>query len=175
MDIISIILLASYCAMFILLLTIPLRRRAIMLRAGRRIFAIPTKKRTFFKGAAIILLCVALVFVIKTRYFSVFVDIAFCGTAILGVEFVARLFSVATLCGAWQNAVLLDTEVVLYDDIIVFPVLQLPPEEQKNYPANLLVAETKSRGTVNLIFPSAEVCQKVLEVIFTERPELKPE
>ena len=43
MDIISIILLASYCAMFILLLTIPLRRRALMLRAGRRIFAIPTK------------------------------------------------------------------------------------------------------------------------------------
>ena len=175
MDLVFAILMISYCAVLILLLSIPLRRRAIMLRAGSRIFEIKHRKSAFFKTLFIVFLCAVLIFVIQSRYFSIFVDIAFCGTAVLGVEFAARQFSLMSLCGAWQNAVIVDTEVVLYDDIVVFPVLQLPPSEQKNYSPNVLVVETKSRGTVNLIFSSEEICKKVLDVIFTERPELKPQ
>ena len=38
----------------------------------------------------------------------------------------------------------------------------------------MLVIETKSRGTVQLIFKDENLLNKVLEVVFTERPDLKP-
>ena len=174
MDITFILLLISYCASLVILLSIPLRRRAVLLRAGRRIVEIKAKKRAFFKTLFIVLLCWLIIFVVKIRYFSVFVEIAFCGTAILGIEFAARQFSLMTLNGAWQNALIVDSEAVLYDDIAVFPVLQLPASEQKNYPKNVLVIETKSRGTVQLIFKDENLLNKVLDVVFTERPDLKP-
>lgn len=175
MDIISILAVGSYCAAIILLLTIPLRRRAVMLRAGDRIFAIPFRKRAFFKAAFIVFLGALIIYVTLSRMFSLFVDIAFCGTALLGIEFAARQFALMAMGGAWQNAVIVDTETLLYDEIEVFPILQLPPEEQKNYSPNVLIAQTKSRGAVQLIFPNAEICRKVLEVIFTQCPDLKPQ
>ena len=49
MDITFILLLISYCASLVILLSIPLRRRAVLLRAGRRIVEIKAKKRAFFK------------------------------------------------------------------------------------------------------------------------------
>ena len=175
MDIVFILTAATYALFMILLLSIPLRRRAVALRSGDRIFAIPAKKRTFVKAAFIVFLCALIVYVTQSRMFSIFVDIAFCGTAVLGVEFAARQFALMTMGGAWQNAVIVDTETLLYDEIEVFPVLQLPPDEQKNYSANVLIAQTKKRGSVQLIFPDKETCRKVLEVIFTQRPELKPQ
>ena len=175
MDLVFIFIAVSYALSLALLLSIPLRRRAVALRAGDRIFAIPAKKMTFVKTAFIVFLCALIIYVTSSRLFSVFVDAAFCGTAVLGIEFSARQFALMTMGGAWQNAVIVDTETLLYDEIEVFPVLQLPPDEQKNYSANVLIAQTKKRGSVQLIFPDKETCRKVLEVIFTQRPELKPQ
>lgn len=174
MDLVFILIAVSYAFSLVLLLSIPLRRRAVALRAGDRIFAIPAKKRTFAKTVFIVFLCALIIYVTASRLFSIYVDIALCGTAILGVEFASRQFALMTMGGAWQNAVIVETESLLYDEIEVFPVLQLPPEEQKNYSPNVLLVQTKKRGTVQLIFPDTETCRKVLEVIFSQRPELKP-
>jgi hypothetical protein len=175
MDIVFILLLISYCASLVILLSIPLRRRAVALRAGSRLYPIAAKKSGFVKGLFIVFLCAAIIFFVQTRYFSVFVNIAFCGTAVLGIEFAARLFTLLGLSGAWQNAVICGTDIVLYDEIVIFPVLQLPPEEQASYPKNVLTVETKNRGQVNLFFPDEASCKKTLEVIFAQRPELKPD
>lgn len=175
MDIVFILLLISYCASLIILLSIPLRRRAITLRAGSRLYPIAAKKSGFVKGLFIVFLCAAIIFFVQTRYFSVFVNIAFCGTAVLGIEFATRLFTLLGLSGAWQNAVICGSDLVLYDEIEIFPILQLPPEEQASYPKNVLTVQTKNRGQINLFFSDEAACKKTLEVIFAQRPELKPE
>lgn len=169
----SLIISASYCAVLVLLFTIPFRRRAVVLRAGKVVWSFGKKKDLLVKGIFICILCALMIYVISIRRFSVFVQIAFCGTAILGVELAVRELSLYGLNGVFVNGIIYGTDFVDFDDIATFPVLQLPENEQEHYPKNVLVIATRSRGKVELIFESEEKCRQVTEAIFKQRPDLK--
>ena len=58
---------------------------------------------------------------------------------------------------------IVNSTFVEYSDIVTFPVLDLPKEEQENYPKNVLVVATESKGKVDLIFSSDKECALVIE------------
>jgi len=167
------ITLVSYCAFLILLFSIPVRRRAAFLRAGSSIYSLKNKKSVLIKSILILLLCGLLVFVDYLRVFSVFVDIAICGTAILGAELTVRELCLYKMNGIYQNCIILGSDFVVYDDIMGLPVLQLPEEEQKKYQKNILYLVTKSKGNQQLIFDSDDDCKKAMEIILKDKPELR--
>ena len=65
--------------------------------------------------------------------------------------------------GVYQNGLIAPSAVVFYEDIIGFPVLELPPEEQENYSKNTLVLVTKKSSHLEIFFSSEKECREVLE------------
>jgi len=67
--------------------------------------------------------------------------------------------------GIYENCVITNGVTVFYSDIVTFPILNFPEEEQEKYDHANLVAATKSKGNINLVFSSEEECKKATELI----------
>lgn len=65
--------------------------------------------------------------------------------------------------GVYQKGIIAPSTIVFYEDILGFPVFELPPEEQENYPKNTLILVTKKASRQEIIFSSEKECREVLE------------
>lgn len=65
--------------------------------------------------------------------------------------------------GVYQKGLIAPSAVFFYEDILGFPVFELPPEEQAHYAKNTLIVVTKKASRQEIIFSSDEECRAVVE------------
>lgn len=143
--------------------TIPFRRIKILGKAGKLKLKIKNKPKLLF--ISIYVFCAALPFVIVFRNFSILYNIMFCLISVLGMEMTVRDSCTQGAYGVYENAVIANGICVFYDDIVCFPILEFPPEEQEKYDHANLVIATKTKGNVNVIFSSEEECSQATDII----------
>src|SRR5574344_1006483 len=78
-----------------------------------------------------------------------------------------------SLNGIYQNGVICNSEVVYYSDIMSFPVLQLPKNEQANYDSSFLVVSIGRKDNINLCYKDEDECKSVLDAMLSICPSLQ--
>ncbi|MCQ2596238.1 MAG: hypothetical protein MJ181_00185 [Treponema sp.] len=139
------------------------RSKKIMSRAGKLILPVKNRSKIFFMGNY--LWALFLPFILLIRDFRPAYEIIFCLVSVAGAEMNTRDFITKGQYGIYENCVIANGVTVFFDDIVTFPILNLPEEEQEKYDHSNLVVATKSRGNENLIFSSPEECKKATELI----------
>lgn len=157
------LLIATYILLAAELASIPFRAKKIMSRAGEKKLSVRNRVKLTF--VIIYVLCFALPLVLLFREFSVLYNIAFCLVSVLGAEVTTRDACVTGKYGVYENCVIAGGMCVFYDDIVVFPVLELPEEEQKDFDGANLVISTKSKGNVDMPFANETECKAAIKVI----------
>ena len=89
----------------------------------------------------------------------------FCIVAVLACEMISKDFIMAGKYGVYENCIAVNGVTIFYDDIVTFPILNLPEDEQEKYDHANLVVSTKSKGNENLIFNDTDECTKATELI----------
>lgn len=139
------------------------RSKKIMSKAGKLLLPVKNKSKYFFLGNY--LWTLLLPFVLLIRDFRPAYEIIFCLVSVIGAEMNSRDFITKGQYGVYENCVMANGVTVFFDDIVTFPILNLPEEEQEKYDHSNLVVATKSRGNENLVFSSPEECEKATELI----------
>ena len=65
--------------------------------------------------------------------------------------------------GVYRNGFIVPSAIIFYEDILSFPVFELPVEEQKQYAKNTLIVVTKKRGQQEIVFSTDEECEAVVQ------------
>ena len=156
-------LIATYIALLAELVSITFRAKKIMARAGEKKLSVKNRVKITF--VIIYAVCFALPVILVFREFSVLYNIAFCLVSVLGAEVITRDACVTGKYGVYENCVIAGGLYVFYDDIVVFPVLELPEEEQADFDGANLVISKKSKGNIDMPFSSVEECKAAVKVI----------
>ena len=171
MNIRIIMIIASYVIFCGILLSIPFRKKIELKKAGKNIYKISGPSFVYYIG--IYLISIAVISVLWVRTFGDLMNFILCGCGILACELVTRSFSLNKAYGLYENGIIYDGVFISYDDILGFPVLILPEEEQKNYDSKTLVIMTKTKGQKSFTFVSDEIYSAVINKIFEIQPSLK--
>lgn len=84
------------------------------------------------------------------------------GCCILSVYIMSKDGFTQKHYGVYENGLIAPNHIIFFDDIIAFPVFELPPEEQEHYAKNTLVIVTESKGKIEIVFPTEEQCSLVV-------------
>lgn len=171
MNIRLIMIIVSYVLFAAILISIPFRKKFSLKKAGKLNYKITGPSSIYFAGIYIISL--AVISIMWIRNFGDIMNFILCGCGILACELVTRSFSLKNVYGLYENGLIYDGVYISYDDIIAFPVLILPEEEQKNYDSRTLVLITKSKGQKSFTLISEEEYATVIGKIFEIKPSLK--
>lgn len=139
------------------------RSKKIMSQAGKLLLPVKNRSKIFFMGNY--LWALFLPFILLIRDFRPAYEIIFCLVSVAGAEMNTRDFITKGQYGVYENCVIANGVTVFFDDIVTFPILNLPEEEQEKYDHANLVVATKSRGNENLVFSSPEECARATEII----------
>lgn len=159
----TLILIGTYVIIAGVLASMPARTKKTMAEAGELKLAVKNKVKISFIAifAAAILLPLVVIF----RDYSLLYNIMFCLISVMGSVITARDACLMGHYGVYVNCVIAGGICVRYDDIVTFPVLNLPLEEQENYDHANLVIATKSKGNLNMVFASEEECKKATDLV----------
>ncbi|MCQ2591749.1 MAG: hypothetical protein MJ188_03105 [Treponema sp.] len=92
-----------------------------------------------------------------------FMSVIFAAIAVLAVYIITRDGGNYKYFGVYEKGIIAPSALIFYEDIMTFPVFELPLDEQAHYPKNTLVVVTKTKGKQEIVFDSEEQCQKVVE------------
>lgn len=163
MDIRLIIGIISYLLVFASIISIPIKRKSIDNISGKLILGFPKNKpvMTIIVDIVSLILITSVNLILKN--YSLLIIIILCGCGVLGAWIVAGDAAMGPKYGLYENGIIAAGKFISYDDIITFPILNLPIEEQKNHPDNVLSIATRKYGLIDIVFSSEEVCNQVIK------------
>jgi|SRR5574344_1012298 hypothetical protein len=167
----SYICIISYIIMFGSFLFFPIYKKQILAKMGNCIHK-KTKKKSPL-SLIIYVLCFVIVLLELFRKLSLSMNLMISGCAILGVFIITKEIVLYSLNGIYQNGVICNSEVVYYSDIMSFPVLQLPKNEQANYDSSFLVVSIGRKDNINLCYKDEDECKSVLDAMLSICPSLQ--
>lgn len=171
MNINTIFAIISYILIAVVLLYFPLYKKNILVKLGK--CHVDKKKKKSILSVFIYVLCFVMVLIELFRDLGLTLNFLISGCAVLGVYIITKEIVLYSINGIYEKGLVCNSEVVLYDDIMSFPVLQLPKDEQKNYDPSFLVISIGRKDNINLSYESEEECKIVLDQILTICPSLK--
>ena len=125
----------------------------ILKYCGKEIFSTYHPKRKYklsvFCGKIVLILAIA---VTHFTNFSLFIRIVLNCCYILADYIITREYFFTKDSGIYENGIIQRSVFIKIDDIVTFPVLNIPKEEQENYPDYTLSVATKSKGNIDLIY-----------------------
>lgn len=159
----TLIVILTYAALLAEFCSIPLRGKKILKEAGELKLALKNKiKLTYI---LIYLACLLLPLVVIFRNFSTLYNIMFCLVSVMGTEITSRDACVSGHYGVYENCLIAGGICVFYKDIVTFPILNFPEEEQEKYDHANLVIATTSRGNLNMTFTSDDECSRATALV----------
>lgn len=159
---------ASAVLYALLVLTIFLRKKSILKRAGKCVFSARPRSAKF---SASIIVCAPLIML-----FSAFVDLRFyfkwmlCAVALLATEIAVREASTLHSSGVYENGVVTEGEVILFTDISGAKKGSETGEIRGECIAEL---EVRGKGMRRITYADEGERDAVLKAIFECRPQLK--
>lgn len=158
-----IIAVAAYIFLMADIATIPFRSKKLMTSAGNLKMALKNRSKAYFY--AMYAFAFILPAIILFRNYSLAYNLMFALVAVMGAELTSRDFITKGKYGIYENCAIVNGITVFFNDIVTFPILNLPEDEQEKYDHANLVAATKSKGNVNLVFANIEECQAATKLI----------
>lgn len=160
MDINLILVVISFILFGASLIAIPLKRKSVMALTGNPLILFPKKGYGLIIGVEIV--AVVLITILFFIRYSFFVSAVLCGCGVLGAWIVVGEASLGPKYGLYENGIVAVGKYIPFDDIVTYPVFNLPKSEQANHPDNVLVIACRKYGNVEIVFDSAEVCSQVV-------------
>ena len=164
----KVVYVASAVLYALLVLTIFLRKKSILKRAGKCVFSARPRSAKF---SASIIVCAPFIML-----FSAFVDLHFyfkwmlCAVALLATEIAVREASTLHSSGVYENGVVTEGEVILFTDICVAKKGSETGEIRGDCVAEL---EVRGKGMKRIAYADEGERDAVLKAIFGFRPQLK--
>ena len=124
-----IILILCYIVMIDILIFIPQNTKKLLQNAGNLIFSYGRSTNIRFYTVCIV--AFLLVFIVsfqKVSFYSIIIQL--CG--VLGLFIVCKEANLKKHNGVYEKLLIVNSTFVEYSDIVTFPVLDLPKEEQEN-------------------------------------------
>ena len=162
MNLSILVLVLCYLAMICTLIFLPLNTKKILNKSGKLIYSLSKKNNIGFY--AVCVFAFALVFLLRLKtvnFYSIVINLC----AVLGLFIVTKEANLKKVYGVYENMIIVNSSIIEYSDIVTFPILDLPKDEQEHYPKNILVLATESKGKTELVFETDEICQKVIECL----------
>ena len=157
------ILIAGYILFASSLVAIPLKRKIVMAVTGELLYGFPKKRIGFMIGVEIAAaVLITLSFFIR---YTFFVTVILCGCGVLGAWIIVGEAALGKYYGLYENGIIGAGKYIPYDDILGFPVLNLPKNEQLNHPQNVLIFISRKYGNVELSFETDEICNEVITTL----------
>ena len=159
---------ASAVLYALLVLTIFLRKKSILKRAGNCVFSARPRPAKF---SAAIIVCAPFIML-----FSAFVDLRFyfkwmlCAVALLATEIAVREASTLRSSGVYENGVVTEGEVILFKDISRAGKTSTSGEIRGECIVEL---EVSGKGTRRISYADEGERDAVLKAIFGFRPQLQ--
>lgn len=154
------LLILCYIIMISFLFFLPRYTKKILTTAGKLLLSFNKKTDVKYYGVLIFsFLLVFLMYFQQTTLYTVIIN----ACAVLGLFIVCKESTLKKCYGVYENMIIVNSTFVEYSDIITFPILDLPKDEQQNYPKNCLTIATESKGKVDLIFSTDEECQQAIQ------------
>ena len=147
-----IIAIISYVLFFSSFIVIPVKRNKVNSMAGKCLYGFPRKKIVF----DILVEVVAVVLITLNLFirYSLLSTIVLCACGVLGAWIIIGELSLGKKYGLYENGIVAAGKYFPFDDIMSFPVFNLPKSEQKDCPKNILVIVSRKHGKVEIPFDS---------------------
>lgn len=129
----------------------------ILKYCGKKIFLTYHPKKNYrlvlFSGKIVLFMAIAVTYLTN---FGLFVQIVLNSCYILADYIITREYLLNKNSGIYEHGIIQGSVFIKIDDIVTFPVLNLPKEEQESYPDYTLSVATKSKGNIDLIYKNKE-------------------
>ncbi|MCQ2574195.1 MAG: hypothetical protein MJ182_09895 [Treponema sp.] len=153
----------TYLVLILDALSVLPRSKKLFAQTGNLKMKLKNRSKTFFIGNY--LWAFFLPAIILIRDFKPLYELMFCLVSIMGCEMNTRDFVSKGQYGIFENCAIANGVIIFYDDIVTFPILNLPEDEQEKYDHANLVVATKSKGNENLVFANQEECATATALI----------
>jgi len=164
-----IVVIVAYVLYGLSFASIPMRKKQVVRETGKLVYSFGQKIGT--RVLLIDVFSAALIALAFLNYSNPIIRFILAGCGVMGAFISTNDIIYKPLYGVYENGIISTEKYIKFDDIITFPVLNLPAEEQKDYPKNPLVLSTKTRGEVLIYFDSNEQSEVIQKVIFENHPE----
>lgn len=151
-----------FILMAIISVGMPFYKLKIMKGAGEKILPL-VKDRKIISFVTYITAYIILILSIMVDFGKLNFVIPYC--AVLGLYVSTKEGTFRPVNGVYENLLIVGSDIIRYDDIISFPIEELPPEERAKHPANVLLVVTKKGGKRNLTFNNANELSEVLSIL----------
>lgn len=158
-----ILIIFTYILLLADLGTVPFRSKKIMTSAGKLVMPLKNRSKLFF--ISMYLWAFFLPAILLIRDFRPVYQIIFCLVSVMGCEMNTKDFITKGRYGVYEHCVISNGLTIFFNDIVTFPILNLPEDEQEKYDHSNLVVATKSKGNENLVFSSVEECTSATKLI----------
>ncbi|MCQ2575592.1 MAG: hypothetical protein MJ162_02540 [Treponema sp.] len=160
----QIIVIIAFVTLMIMMPSLFVMSKKNASKMGDCLFSFP--KKPSLTAIASCVLSVVLLGVLLFRNFG-YLTLILAGCCILAPYMMAKDSFSCKYYGVYEKGMIVPGFTVFYDDILAFPVFELPPEEQEHYPKEELVIVTNTKGKFSVRFASEEECNKVIENLKT--------
>lgn len=148
-----IIVITGYILIVFELIYLNLRSKKTVKEMGNCLFAFPKKNIWGMYGVDAV--AALLLGILLVRDFGK-LNIMFAAICVMSVYLITKENGNHRYYGVYEKGLIAPSYMFFYDDIMSFPVFELPLEEQEHYAKNTLVVVTKSKGKFEIIFESEE-------------------
>jgi hypothetical protein len=173
MNIVTVIIVAVSLGVYTLLTaTLPLRKAALLKKAGER--ELPVKPRMLKFAVVVLVCCPLLILLVLFRDMGIFVNCVMCAIGLLGTEMAVREVMTAKCSGVYTNGLVAEGQFLPFADIFGIPFLALPKSKQSLHDSGVLELVTRKRTNLQIIYSSEDECRLVIEKLVELEPRLKP-
>ncbi len=157
----------SYLFAVLIITSIPIRTKEIEKKTGECKLGIKNKAKVI--NLPVLFLCLVLIAILFFRDLGIFMNIVVCLTALLGTYMISRIMIFDKKKGIYEKGIITTDQFISFSEIVSIPSFEW---EERNSSDSFDVI-TKKHGTVTVLFPSAEECQKAEKLIVQFEPRLK--
>lgn len=161
-------------AYIILLASFFIRRKFVILNAGKLLLKLPGN--VSLKDIVILIFAAAMIAAISIRNFAIYLDVMFVCVALLAEEIAIREMMVSNNAGVYEKKILYSSYSIFYDEMEMLPTLAYEnDEETTGVDKRFLKVILKNGKQVEFGFSDEELRNNVVQTILSVEPRLKPE
>lgn len=161
-------------AYIILLASFFIRRKFVILNAGKLLLKLPGN--VSLKDIVILIFAAAMIATIAIRNFAIYLDVMFVCVALLAEEIAIREMMVSNNAGVYEKKILYSSYSIFYDEMEMLPTLAYEnDEETTGVDKRFLKVILKNGKQVEFGFSDEELRNNVVQTILSVEPRLKPE
>lgn len=161
-------------AYIILLASFFIRRKFVILNAGKLLLKLPGN--VSLKDIVILIFAAAMITAISIRNFAIYLDVMFVCVALLAEEIAIREMMVSNNAGVYEKKILYSSYSIFYDEMEILPTLAYEnDEETTGVDKRFLKVILKNGKQVEFGFSDEELRNNVVQTILSVEPRLKPE